>query len=104
MSTSSTKELKSASDLSKAAAEAYAAVRAIVDSGESAAVGDDTVQKLLTAAVRLYVTRRSDEADLPPFLEGEITATDVSITTTAMLDAVDLQLFELTLWHGWGRP
>lgn len=72
--------------------------------GRGSEADDTAVQQLLTAAVQLYVQKRIAEQDVKAFLENTVTATDVSIVTTAMLEAVDLQLFELTLWHGWGRP
>jgi hypothetical protein len=83
-------------------------IREIADrlyrAGKGPEATDAAVQALLTAGVQLYVQKRIAEQDLKPFPDDTVTATDVSIVTTAMLEAVDLQLFELTLWHGWGRP
>jgi len=77
---------------------------AVLDAGHAGEVPDETVQALLTAGVRLYSAKRSQDQQLDAFLDKSVTATDVSVVTLAMLDAVDLQLFELTLWSGWGRP
>jgi hypothetical protein len=63
----------------------------------------ESVQKLMTIAVKLYVARRINSPDLTPFTAGVVTATDVSIAVTQMLRAVNLELFELALWNGWGR-
>jgi hypothetical protein len=62
----------------------------------------ESVQKLMTIAVKLYVARRISSPDLTPFTGGVVTATDVAVATTQMLRAVNLELFELALWNGWG--
>jgi hypothetical protein len=38
---------------------------------------------------------------LPAFPADAVTATDVMVTATAMLKAVNLQLFELGMWQAW---
>jgi hypothetical protein len=65
-------------------------------------VPDELLQDLLSIAVRLFAAKRAlDKVDA--FGNNHVTATEVSIVATAMLEAVDLELFELTLWNGWGR-
>jgi hypothetical protein len=66
-------------------------------------VSAESIQKLMTIAVKLYVARRISSPDLAPFTGGVVTATDVAVATTQMLRAVNLELFELALWNGWGR-
>ena len=66
-------------------------------------MSDAEVQALLARAVRLYAERVAarDEA-LAAFPPGElITATDAVVTTTAILKAVNVQLFELGMWQAW---
>jgi len=73
------------------------------------AVPADELQRLLAAAIRLYAAR--DEAGYPiePFPsshaappgEGMPSATDVCLATTAMLDAVTVEVFELAMWKTW---
>jgi hypothetical protein len=70
---------------------------------KEASLSPESVQKLLTIAVKLYVARRISSPDLTPFTGGVVTATDVAVTVTQMLNAVNLELFELALWNGWGR-
>jgi hypothetical protein len=42
------------------------------------------------------------EADLAAFpADAQMTATEVMVTVTAMLKAVNLQLFELGMWQTW---
>jgi hypothetical protein len=104
MSTSSPSSAADVAELKGLAARLHEIASHLHETGRGPEVDDEAVQQLLTAAVRLYVQKRIAEQDLAAFLENTVTATDVSIVTTAMLEAVDLQLFELTLWHGWGRP
>jgi hypothetical protein len=104
MSTSSPETAADVAELSHLAKRVHEIGERLHAAGRGPEVEDRAVQELLTAAVHLYVQKRIAEQELKPFLEDTITATDVSIVTTGMLEAVDLQLFELTLWHGWGRP
>jgi hypothetical protein len=104
MSTSSPSPAADVAELSDLAAKVHEVADRLHAAGRAPEVDDLAVQQLLTAAVQLYVQKRIAEQDVKAFLENTVTATDVSIVTTAMLEAVDLQLFELTLWHGWGRP
>jgi hypothetical protein len=69
----------------------------------ASALSDAELQHRLAEAVRLYAERVSerDEA-LSPFPDTvAVTATDVMITVTAMLKAVNLQVFELGMWQSW---
>ena len=45
------------------------------------------------------VAERDDA--LPAFPADAVTATDVMVTATAMLKAVNLQIFELGMWQAW---
>jgi hypothetical protein len=68
------------------------------------AIDDATIQRLVTLGVKLYVARREQGHDLSPFVGGDsVTATEVAATTMGMLKAVNLDLFELSLWRHWGR-
>jgi len=63
---------------------------------------DTDIQSMLAKAVRLYA-ERADEQDgaLPAFASDAATATEVMVTVTAMLKAVNLQVFELGMWQAW---
>lgn len=63
---------------------------------------DTEIQQMLARAVRLYA-ERAEQGDVPPaFPPGaEITATEIMVTVTAMLKAVNLQVFELGMWQAW---
>jgi hypothetical protein len=70
---------------------------------ETETLSDADVQALLARAVRLYAERvTSRDEPLAAFPEGAgITATDAVVTTTAILKAVNVQLFELGMWQAW---
>jgi hypothetical protein len=98
----------SAEELEAAATAIAATVDDIVQGGDVFAVPEGTVQKLMTAAVRLYAARVErggyGQGDYPPALApGALNATQGMIATTAILRAVDVQLFELGLWQAWAQ-
>jgi hypothetical protein len=64
---------------------------------------DAEVQAMLARAVRLYAERASERDEpLPAFpADAAVTATEVMMTVTAMLKAVNLQVFELGMWQAW---
>jgi hypothetical protein len=66
-------------------------------------VPEVAVQQLMTSAYKLYVAMRELDIDFPPFLEEQMTATDVAVVTHQALKQVEMQLFELTLWQGLGK-
>jgi hypothetical protein len=65
-------------------------------------ISDGEIQALLARAVKLYAERVAAGEPLPAFPEGAgVTATDAVVTTTAILKAVNVQLFELGMWQAW---
>jgi len=64
---------------------------------------DADIQAMLAKAVRLYAERAAEsDAPLPPFPDGAtMTATEVVVAVSAMLKAVNLQVFELGMWQAW---
>lgn len=63
---------------------------------------DTDIQSMLAKAVRLYAERAGERDDaLPAFASDAATATEVMVTVTAMLKAVNLQVFELGMWQAW---
>jgi hypothetical protein len=65
--------------------------------------GDAEIQAMLARAVRLYAERVTEsETALPAFpADAPMTATEVMVTVSAMLKAVNLQVFELGMWQAW---
>ena len=63
---------------------------------------DSDIQNNLAQAIRLYAERVAErDGALPAFPTDAVTATDVMVTATAMLKAVNLQIFELGMWQAW---
>ena len=64
---------------------------------------DADIQAMLAKAVRLYAERAAErDQPLPPFpADATMTATEVVVTVSAMLKAVNLQVFELGMWQAW---
>jgi hypothetical protein len=82
---------------------AAVALRLRAASGDPSLLSDEALQQLLCAAVRLYGQKIVDRQCMRAFPEGGggVTATDVMIATTAMLHAVNVQMFELGMWQAW---
>ena len=68
----------------------------------TADLSDSDIQNNLAKAIRLYAERVAErDGALPAFPTDAVTATDVMVTATAMLKAVNLQIFELGMWQAW---
>ena len=67
-------------------------------------LSDEDIAQVMTAAVRLYAARAEARDEYPPPLVAEkVTATDVAITVSEMVRVADLNMFDLSMWHGRGR-
>jgi hypothetical protein len=65
-------------------------------------LSDIDIQDMLAKSVRLYAERSAErDGTLPAFAADAVTATEVMVTVTAMLKAVNLQVFELGMWQAW---
>ena len=87
-------------------ADAEAAVRAVENvlaTNEIDALPIETIQRLVSTAVKLYMAKREAGCDFDPVAEGVLTATDVSETATGLLRAVRLEPFELGWWRRFGQ-
>lgn len=68
-------------------------------------VPDKAVQRLLAVAVSLYAAKAVQGSTIDAFVGPDVvTATDVAITATSMLAAVEVEVFELAVWQNWGIP
>jgi hypothetical protein len=90
--------------LAACAREALALAEAALAGEASAQVDDATVQRLLTAGIRLFAAKVDLEQRnfLPVRGPDAVTATDAAVTITELLRAVNLNLFDLSMWVG--RP
>ncbi len=68
-------------------------------------VTDQELAAVLTAAVRLYVLRCEVRDTFPaPLIAEKVTATDVATVVSEMIRVADLNMFDLSMWHGRPRP
>jgi hypothetical protein len=84
-------------------ADFVAAAEEALAAGRLHAVSDADLQRVLTAAVKLYAAKSDGAAEeLPPVIPEAVTATDVVVTVSAMVRAAGLNLFDLSMWFN--RP
>jgi len=65
-------------------------------------IPNDSLGQLFASVVRLYAAKAQIGNPPRPFARNSgITATDVMIGATAMLEGVNVPLFDLALWQSW---
>ena len=99
---SSSKAARYGADLAQRVTRLYEEAQQTLADGAIDRISEQSVQELLTAAVKLYVAKREAGSSFSPFVDETVTATEVSVTATSMVKAVDMQIFELSLWSGFG--
>jgi hypothetical protein len=83
-----------------AAAEALAAdIQRALKAGDHEVLSPETLQKLLTAACRLYSAQVEAGSQALPV--GEVTPTDIMVTASGLMKAGNLAVFELGMWQSW---
>lgn len=86
--------------LATAARDAWALAQKIVAENGARHVPDEVIQNLMAAAVRLFAQKVDEErryfSPLPD--NSGITATDVAVGSVELMRAVDLNLFDLSMW------
>jgi hypothetical protein len=67
-------------------------------SGSLDAVSDAELEQVMTAAVRLYAAKA--EGDTPPAVVAadRVTPTDIVVTVSALIRAVGLNLWDVSMW------
>lgn len=91
-----------------AGADCAAAFCACVDdalkAGRPDAVPDESLQRVLSAAVRLYAAKSEDRPrELSPFGDRPVNATEAVTAICAIMRAADLNFFDLQMWYGRGE-
>lgn len=85
-------------DFVRAAEQALAA-------GDPGQVADAELEKVLTAAVRLYAAKA--ETDAPParaVTPSIVTPTDIVVTVTGLIRSAGLNLWDVSMWFNRCRP
>jgi hypothetical protein len=89
--TSSEQALKLAAELERGLIE-----------GRTDVASREALQQLMAAICKTYsLQAQGGDPSLPLTRRSGVSATDVMITTSALLRAVDLQVFELGMWQSW---
>lgn len=71
-----------------------------LSSGIRHSPADVGLQRVLSAAVRLYAARVEMEVgQAPPIASETVSPTDVVVTVSDMIRAVDINLFDLAMWY-----
>ena len=75
------------------------AVEAATRRGKVPALSELKLRRLLTAVVKAYAAQTEDAGrEIPPFLDGSVTATEAVVAACAIIRAVDLNLFDVAMW------
>ena len=70
-----------------------------LSSGTHDQVSDAELERVMTAAVRLYAAKAEvDERPAPPVAAERVTPTDIVVTVSAMIRAVGLNLWDVSMW------
>jgi len=91
-------------DLANAGAAFCASAEAALQDGKPDNISDESLQRLLSAAVRLYAAKVEDRAqELPPFGDRPVNATEAVTAICAFMRAADLNFFDLQMWYRRGQ-
>jgi hypothetical protein len=83
-----------------AAAEQLAAdIQRALQTGDHEVLSPEALQKLMTAACRLYSAQSEAGSQMLPV--GEVTPTDIMVTASGLMRAGNLAVFELGMWQSW---
>jgi hypothetical protein len=70
-----------------------------IASGNLDAVSDESLRRVLTAAVKLYAAKMDGLVEeIPPFEQNSVNATETVVASCAMIRAAGLNLFDVAMW------
>ena len=88
------------SALTTEAADFCALAEDAIKSGKPDEVPDDVLQRVFSAAVRLYAAKWEErQQELPPFGDRPVNATEAVTAICAIMRAADLNFFDLQMWY-----
>ena len=91
---------KPAPTSASAAAEQLAAdIQRALTAGDHDVLTPEALQKLMTAACRLYSAQSEAGSQMLPV--AEVTPTDIMIMASGLMRAGNLAVFELGMWQSW---
>jgi hypothetical protein len=87
----------------RGAAAAFAeAAEEVLAAGATAQIDAADLERVLTAAMKLYATKTEAEdtaAPAPPVSADKITPTEAVVVISETMRAVNLNLFDLSMWY-----
>jgi hypothetical protein len=76
-----------------------AAAERALSSGKPEQVSDAELERVMTAAVRLYAAKtESDKPPAQPITPSLVTPTDVVVTVSDLIRAAGLNLWDVSMW------
>jgi hypothetical protein len=90
---------KPASATAAAAEQVAAEIQRALKTGDHEVLTPEVLQKLMTAACRLYSAQVEAGSQALPV--GEVTPTDIMVTASGLMKAGNLAVFELGMWQSW---
>ena len=76
-----------------------AAAERALSSGEPGQVSDADLERVMTAAVRLYAAKtETDQPPAQPITPSNVTPTEIVVTVSDMLKAAGLNLWDVSMW------
>jgi hypothetical protein len=97
--TAPVKSASPATSASAAAEQLAADIQRALRTGDHDVLSPEALQKLMTAACRLYSAQAEAGSTMLPV--GEVTPTDIMVTASGLMKAGNLAVFELGMWQSW---
>jgi hypothetical protein len=70
-----------------------------ISSGALDSITDSDLERVMTAAIRLYFAKSEASGSLPPPIDGRsVTPTEIVVVVSEMIKAGGLNLFDLSMW------
>ena len=66
--------------------------------GRLEAVSDAELERIMTAAVRLYAAKAEQGSTAPPVTPERVTPTDIVVTVSALIRCAGLNLWDVSMW------
>ena len=88
--------------LSADAMKLATAIERALAKGDREGLSNEALQALMTASCKYYAAQIEAGRDLLPFGQRSgVSPTDVMVTASGLLRAVNLAVFELGMWQSW---
>ncbi len=76
-----------------------AAAERALSSGQPGQVSDADLERVMTAAVRLYAAKtETDKPPVQPITPSSVTPTEIVVTASDMIKAAGLNLWDVSMW------